>query len=271
MAKVYILNIFNWPAVPGNKMNIVETEVIRVQHCSARGVSLLTSKPEGFAFQAGHYARLSLPTLAEPVWRAYSIVSAPHEPWLEYFFTVIPGGALSPHLGALQAGDTVLMAKAAMGFFLPDSLADGEVLWLLATGTGIGPYLSMLRQQGVLQRFARVNLVCSVREAADLAYDAECRAWAAQHAHCHYVPVVTRSETAGALHERIPTLLRSGALEQHLAMTPLDPQRDRVMVCGNPDFTADMRALLNERGFTPCRRGLNGNMLFENYWQKATP
>lgn len=251
-------------------MSVVQTEVLRLVQWSPKTLSLFTSRPEHFAFQAGHYARLSVPEMVPPVWRAYSIVSAPAEPFLEFFFTLIPGGALSPLLAVLRPGDAVAMSAAAMGFFLADSLADGEVLWLLATGTGIGPYLSILREQSQLHRFSRINLVCSAREAIELAYDAECRALAQQWPQLRYVPIVTRGEGGCGLRERIPLLLRSGQLEQHLALTALNPQRDRVMVCGNPDFTADMRTLLNERGFTPCRRGLSGNMIFENYWQKNT-
>lgn len=244
---------------------ILQSEVRELRQWSARSFSLFSTRPPALSFRPGHYLRLSLPgDEAESVpWRAYSIVSAPAEPWLEFFLTLIPDGALSPRLAALRPGDGLLLSLPPLGFFLADSLAEGEVLWLLATGSGIGPYISMLREGSLWQRFARVVLVCSVREAADLAYDEECRTLAARLPAFDYVPVVTREARPGVLSQRIPDLLTAGVLAQ----PALDARRDRVMVCGNPAFSAEMRTLLGNHGFTPCRGGQPGTMLFENYWK----
>lgn len=229
--------------------------------------SLRVDKPADFHFQPGHYARLGLPLAdAAPLWRPYSIVSAPSEPQLEFLITLIPGGAFTGLLAKLCVGDPVMLESAAMGFFFEPQLAPGEDLWMLATGAGLGPYVSLLRTPEALARYRRLVLVHSVRGAAELAYADELTALAAASGgRLCYQPVVTREVGATVLSERIPQLIEDGRLPAHLGLS-FDAATSRVMVCGNPDFTADMRRLLNARGFTPCRRGLAGCMLFENYW-----
>jgi ferredoxin--NADP+ reductase len=242
-----------------------------VRHWTDTLSSITIEKPQDFAFAPGHYVRLGLPaerngTNDATVWRAYSVVSAPGETELEFLITLIPGGAFTSQLAALQPGDPVLLESAALGFFLPDQLAPGESLWMLATGSGIGPYISMLRHNGFRDRFQRYVLVHSVRTRAELAYRGELIERAGQlQGRLSYLPIVTREGGDDVLHERIPTLLADGILPTSLDL-PFDPGSSRVMVCGNPAFTAEMRALLNTRHFTPCRHGLSGNMVFENYW-----
>jgi ferredoxin--NADP+ reductase len=137
---------------------------------------------------------------------------------------------------------------------------------MLATGAGLGPYVSLLRTPEVLKRFAQMVLVHSVRHAAELAYaDDIMTLAAASNGRLHYLPIVTREADATSLQGRIPVLLEAGRLQAE-ADVALLPENSRVMVCGNPDFTADMRKFLTARGFEPCRRGLAGSMLFENYW-----
>lgn len=246
-------------------MQILELTVIESRSTSPRMHILKLEKPEGFSYQCGHYARLSLPGLPD-VWRAYSLVSAPHEPWLELVLTRVQGGQLSPGLCALQAGDRVLMKAQAFGFFLPDQLSAGQRLWLTATGSGVGPFIAMLRAPACLAAFGEWHLLWSVREAADLAYLDECRALAANLPALHFWPVVTREAGFEGLHERIPALLADAVLPVRLGQPPLDAAKDRVMVCGNPDFTAEMRQLLSGKGFASGRRGAQGSMVFENYW-----
>jgi len=230
--------------------------------------SLRLGKPKGYAFRPGHYARLGLPIYGPGtiVWRAYSIVSAPDEAFLEFLITVVPDGALTSRLSALHPGDTLALESAACGFFVASQLTDGEDLWMLATGAGLGPYLSMLREGSLQKSFRDLVLVHSVRRRAELTYADEIR----QHqkdlaGHLRYVPIVTREPGIGAIHGRIPAALAEGALEAHVGLN-LDAMHSRVMVCGNPDFTAEMRRLLGTRNFQPCRRGFAGSMLFENYW-----
>ncbi|WP_306477264.1 ferredoxin--NADP reductase [Methyloversatilis sp.] len=228
--------------------------------------SLRIDRLEDFRFAPGHYAKLGLTdTDGQTVWRPYSIVSATDDPELEFLIVLIPGGAFSEPLSHIGVGQTVELASALFGFFLEPQLAPGDTLWMLATGTGLGPYVSLLRTSGALDRYRRMIVAHSVRQAAELAYRDELEALAATDTRLSYLPIVTREAGATALSGRIPALIADGTLVQHAGAT-LDPATDRVMVCGNPDFTTDMRALLNARGFVPCRRGNAGNMLFEKYW-----
>lgn len=228
--------------------------------------SLRIDKPQDYQFAPGHYVRLGLPVGdAAALWRPYSIVSAPAEAQLEILVTLVPNGAFTSLLAAAGTGRAVMVESTAMGFFLESQLTPGDTLWMLATGSGLGPYVSLLREGSVLARYRRVVLVHSVRLAHELAYASELRALAARDTRLRYLPVVTREAGVAPLTQRIPQLIESGAV-QAAADAPLDPDNARVMVCGNPDFTAEMRRLLNAREFKPCRRGIAGSMLFENYW-----
>lgn len=241
--------------------------------------SVHVSKPAGFTFTPGHYAKLGMPvtdksaeqipdTLPDqgPVWRAYSIVSSPAEDFLEFLVTLVPDGAMSRQLREAEPGAAVMVESAAMGFFIASQLAPGETLWMFSTGSGVGPYVSMLREGRVLEHYRKLVIVHSVRTVAELAYADEFRAFAARHGESiSYVPVVTREAGKTLLSRRIPQLIESGELEAHAGVR-LDVATARAMVCGNPEFTAEMRRLLSARAFQPCRRGLIGSMLFENYW-----
>jgi ferredoxin--NADP+ reductase len=230
-------------------------------------VALRVARPDGLRFEPGHYGRLGLPVDSpDPTWRAYSFVSSPDDPGLEFLVTEVPGALLSPRIAALSPGDEVMVDPVAMGFFVERELAPGDTLWMLATGSGVGPYVSMLRDGGVLRRWRRLLLVHSARTAAELAYADEIRARAAEPGSpLRYLPVVTREPGSTVLDERIPALLDHGTLEA-AAGARLEPAGARAMVCGNPDFTGGMRRRLAARGFVPCRRAARGTMLFEHYW-----
>jgi len=228
-------------------------------------VSLRVTRDPEFRSVPGHYARVGLQqATGTTVFRPLSIASAPDAPHLEFFCTVIPGGEFSDCLAAARVGDDVEIEKASFGFLTVDSLAPGTDLWLLATGTGLAPFLSMLRDGTVWRSFTRIVVVHSVRHAAELAYADELRRLAAGSA-LRYLPVVTREPGASALSERIPALLASGRLAEAAGVT-LDPAGSRVMVCGNPEMTRALRTLLGERGFATTRRGVRGQMAFEKYW-----
>lgn len=228
--------------------------------------SIRISKPASFHFKPGHYARLGLEVAGgETVWRPYSFVSAPAENFLEFLVTLIPDGQFTGRLATLPVPSPILLDSAAMGFFLPSQLAQGDSLWLLATGAGLGPYISILREAQILRDYAQIVLVHSVRLVSELAYRQEIEAIAAQHAGLHYLPIVTKQAGATPLAQRIPELIHNAALETASGIK-LEASSARVMVCGNPAFTADMRQTLSQRGFQPCRRGLIGSMLFEKYW-----
>lgn len=235
-------------------------------------MSIRLTRDRAFRFTPGHYARLGIAdATGEPVFRPLSIASAPDDPQLEFVCTLIPGGELSGRLARLSVGDAVEVERACYGFLTIGSLAPGSELWLLASGTGVAPFLSMLRDPGAWSAFERIALVHSVRESGELAYADELRGFerdppgGAKRPAFRYLPVVTREPGASALSDRIPALLADGRLAE-AAGTALDPATSRVMVCGNPGLTRDLRALLDARGFRTSRRGVPGQMAFEKYW-----
>jgi ferredoxin--NADP+ reductase len=198
-------------------------------------------------------------------------VSGADDDCLEFFSVIVPDGEFTTELAAMSAGAVVLVDKTAYGFLTCDRFEKGPDLWLLATGTGLGPFISILKDPQVWQEFTNIVVVHSVREADELAYRDTIEAYArpkrdANHgARLHYVPIVTRAQVEGRLHQRIPAALASGALEAHVGL-PLNRERARVMICGNPQMVADTRKCLSERGLAPSRRGAPGQLAVENYW-----
>lgn len=223
-------------------------------------------------FTAGHYARLGLQDAdGTAVWRPYSMVSGSRADHLEFLIVLVPGGAFSARMQMLKPGDPVLVERASFGFLTLEQLAPGRALWMLASGTGIGPFVSILHDPGVWQAFEAVIVAHSVRSSAELAYRdaiaglAQSAASDDARARLTYLPVVTREPGASALDARLTALLADGRLERG-AGVPLTVEDSRVMACGNPAMTRDLRALLVERGFRTSRRGCPGQMAFENYW-----
>lgn len=234
--------------------------------------TLRCTRDAGFRFRAGQFVRLGVPGPdGELIWRPYSVVSAPHDDGLEFFSIVVPGGAFTSQLSRLKVGDTLLVEKRATGFLTLDRFADGEDLWLLGSGTGVAPFLSMLQDFEPWQRFARIVLVYSARNQAELAYQSLIHGLReaehlAEYAHKFtYLPVVTREQAPGCLNARITTLIEDGRLEQAAGVS-LDPARSRVMICGNPQMVDDLRALLKTRGMHLALTRRPGQIAVENYW-----
>lgn len=252
--------------VPASTVTWTAQTITAIRRWTPNLWTVRLTRPAGFNFVPGHYTRLGLPVDAESrVWRAYSIVSSPDDEQLEFLIGLIPDGEFCTRLAVLDVGDSILLDARAMGFFVASQLPPGECLWLLATGSGVGPYISLLRDGQLHHSWPRQVVLHSVRHAEELAYGEELQQRAAQpDSGLHYIPIVTR-ERVTRWQQRIPQLLQDGELEDGLGLQ-LNPQQGRAMVCGNPDFTAEMRRVLAARGFMPVRRGLAGTMLFENYW-----
>lgn len=212
-------------------------------------------------FEAGQWTNLALDLEGERVRRAYSLASAPGHP-PELLLSLVPGGRFTPHLIALQVGDRVELEKQPQGFFTLRWLPPAKDLWMVATGTGLAPFMSMLRQGEVWQRFERVVLVHGARRTDQLAYREELAA----ESRVSYVPSVSREPDApGAQHGRVTALLESGALEQ-AAGVELSAARSHVMLCGNPEMIAEMSALLDARGLKKHRQRRPGHVTTESYW-----
>ena len=206
------------------------------------------------------------------MWRPFSVVSATHDPHLEFVAVLVPGGEFSERLKEIRVGAPVHVDKSSYGFLTIDRFEPGEDLWLLASGTGLGPFVSILRDTATWAAFRTVVVVHSVRRACELAYRTEIAAIpheepiAIEPERLKYVPVVTREPCEGALDARIPQLIQSGRLESAAAVS-LDPRRSRIMVCGNPDLGHALRGQLTARDFHVNRRATPGQLAFENYWQ----
>lgn len=234
--------------------------------------SLRCSRDSGFRFRAGQFARLGVQKAdGTIVWRAYSMVSAPHDEFLEFFSIVVPGGEFTSELSRLKAGDSLLVDKQAFGFLTLDRFIDGRDLWLLASGTGLAPFLSILQDFEVWQRFERIVLVYSARTVSELAYQPlihglkELEHLAEYADKLTYLPLVTREQASGCLPGRITTLLTDGALER-AADLALSPAHSRLMLCGNPQMIDDTRKLLKQRDLQLSLSRRPGQVAVENYW-----
>lgn len=260
------------PASPAAKFT--EEPVVWVHRWNAGLVSFRVRRDPGYRFAAGQFARIGIRKEdGEVIWRAYSVVSAPHEPFLEFFLVILPSGEFSSRVGRFNVGDRMLVEQIPQGFLTVDRFRQPEReqdLWLIGTGTGLAPYISMLRDEAVWKRFEHIVLALSVRERHDLGYTEELEQLAAAHAKggmakFHFVKTLTRDKLHGALHGRINALLDSGELEAAAGVT-LSDARSRFMLCGNPEMVEGMRALLKSRGFRMNRKLVPGHIIVENYW-----
>jgi ferredoxin--NADP+ reductase len=235
-------------------------------------VSVCVSKPPGFAFLPGQFARIGLPEvdgLGEPsLWRAYSMVSHPSEDYLEFLSVTVPDGQFSPRLAALKPGQALWVEKAPFGFLTLERFSAADTLWLVATGTGLSAYLPMLDDPGTWDQFKTVILVHGVRHADDLTYRQNIEAHRSKGRALIYLPVLSQEPWGPNGQEtpsRITEAYQSGDLER-VSGFRLDPEKARIMLCGNPAMVTDLRAMLTERGFAAGRRGNLGTLAVENYW-----
>ncbi|MDF3065042.1 MAG: ferredoxin--NADP(+) reductase [Polyangiaceae bacterium] len=216
-------------------------------------------------FKPGQFMNLGLHLPTGFVSRSYSLASTPGEP-LEVLLARVGEGALTPALFELQPGASVTLDDKPQGFFTFDYVPPHRELWLLATGTGLGPFLSMLRSGAAFGRAERVVLVHGTRGAAELAHRDELQRLAAERgASFRYLPTLSQETDPSLAHGRLTTLLSSGALEA-LAQTSLSPDSAHVMLCGNPQMIDDVIALLAARGMKRHRQRVPGHITTEKYW-----
>lgn len=234
--------------------------------------SLRCTRDAGFRFRAGQFARLGVRKASGSlVWRAYSMVSAPHDEFLEFFSIEVPDGEFTSELKQLAVGDELLVERQPYGFLTLDRFPDGRDLWLLASGTGVAPFLSILQDPEVWQRFQHIVLAYSARSAGELAYqaliaDLPRREWLEGAAHkLVYLPVVTRESVPGCLEARLTALLDNGELERAAGLT-LDPDHSRLMLCGNPEMVEELHERLKRRGLQLSLSRRPGQLALENYW-----
>ena len=212
------------------------------------------------SFQAGQFVRIALDIDGSRVARAFSFVNPPQDPVLEFYGVVVPQGPLSPRLAKLKAGDTLYVASNPAGFLVLRELPEAQTLWLLATGTGLAPFLSILRTPEPFRRFREIVLVHAVRHARELVYRD-----LIEKLKVRYVTFVSREKHAGSLEGRIPAAIADGRLEAAAGL-PISPQTSQVMLCGNPDMLRDAQAALQARGLRKHRRRAPGHITVESFW-----
>ncbi|KAF3999502.1 ferredoxin--NADP reductase [Glaciimonas immobilis] len=259
----------------GNSPKHTTETVTSVHYWTKTLLSFRCTRPPGYQFTPGQFARLGLVTESgEIVSRAYSVTSAPNETELEFFLILVPNGPFSALMCNLRSGDQIFVEKFSYGFMTTDRFVDGEDLWMLATGTGLGPFISILQDPSVWKRFRNLVLVHCVRNTEELAYQPLLQslpqrpALAEGGAQLVLIPATTRdTDTTGPrhLHARITTILENGALES-TAGRPITVDSSRVMICGNPDMITATRNILYQRGMRPCRKAVPGQFVTEDYW-----
>ncbi|MEB4592865.1 ferredoxin--NADP reductase [Candidatus Thiothrix sp. Deng01] len=245
-------------------------EVLQNDQWSERLYSLRL-KVELMPFQAGQFVTLRLPvTLAngetELVAKSYSLINAPHEPTPEIFYNIVPNGKLSNALARLRPGDNLEISQPAKGFFVLDEVPDVPNLWLLATGTGLGPFLSILKTEQPWARFDKIVLAHGVPLLRELAYTDLIRSFAERYpAQFRFISCVTREPNPQGLEGRITGSFASGALEA-AAGVEIAPENSHVMLCGNHNMLDEMKALLGERGMRRHLRHKPGHITTEQYF-----
>ena len=244
-------------------------KVLSIQPWTDTLFSFTMTRPAHFKFTAGQFARIGLKVGDELVVRAYSVVSSPFDETLEFFSIVVPDGAFTSNLQHLRIGDELYLEKIPYGFL---TLARYQLplpkdLWLLATGTGLAPFLSMLQDFETWSKYQHIHLVYSVRTVSELAYVERIQEMAETFGEGHsgfkFVPIITREPNA-VLHQRLPQLIENGELEQFVGLQ-FNPESTHVMLCGNPEMVEETKEALKARGLSMNRRG-EGNIAVENYW-----
>ncbi|HHB1594584.1 TPA: ferredoxin--NADP reductase [Vibrio campbellii] len=222
------------------------------------------------SFKAGQFTKLALlDEQGNSISRAYSVVNAPSEQfeWLEFLIVANPEGQLTPRLQQLQTGDSIYVGETAHGDLVHDTIPKhANDLWLLSTGTGIGPFLSLLDDINLLPHSDHIVLVHGVRYERDLVYKYLIEQLQQRYdGRLRYVPIVSRENAPNKLQGRIPALITSGELANR-ADLPFSKENSFVMMCGNPEMIKDTSPVLQELGLEKYRARTGGNIIYERYW-----
>ena len=248
----------------------LEETVLSVHHWTDRLFSFKTTRDETLRFSNGHFTMIGLRLEGgKPLLRAYSIVSANYEDHLEFLSIKVQDGPLTSRLQHIQVGDKIVVGKKPTGTLLIDYLLPGKNLYLFGTGTGVAPFLSIVRDPETYERFEKVILVHGVRQVAELAYQDYLSHELPAHeflgemvsAQMLYYPTVTRElfRTQG----RIPDLIESGKMQADLGLPTFDPAHDRAMLCGSPAMLRQLKELLEARGFMEGNTTKPGDFVVE--------
>jgi ferredoxin/flavodoxin---NADP+ reductase len=230
--------------------------VLSVRHWTDSLFSFTTTRSPSFRFSNGQFTMMGLETEAgRPLVRAYSMASPNYEDALEFFSIKVPDGPLTSRLQHIKQSDRILVSKKPTGTLVVDNLLPGRFLYLLSTGTGLAPFMSIIRDPDTYERYEKVVLVHGCRQVAELAYGERITADLPRdeligeyvREKLIYYPTVTREPFHNR--GRITDLITSGQLFRDVGLPSLEAEQDRVMLCGSPQMLKDMRIVLEERGF----------------------
>lgn len=249
--------------------NLNEERVLAVRHWTDNLFSFVTTRDPGFRFQNGQFTMIGLPLEGKPLLRAYSMASANYEEHLEFFSIKVANGPLTSRLQHLDEGDKILVGRKPTGTLLIDNLLPGKNLYLLGTGTGLAPFLSLIKDPDLYERFERVVLVHGCRHVRELAYMETITEQLPNDPYLGdvvrekliYYPTVTRDPFRH--NGRITALIQSGKLFEDIGLPPLGRERDRVMLCGSPHMLADVQGVLAERDFREGSHSAAGHYVIE--------
>lgn len=251
-------------------MSKLNTEtVLSVRHWTDNLFSFTATRDPAFRFVSGQFAMIGLEVEGRPLLRAYSLASAHHEDNLEFFSIKVPDGPLTSRLQHLKEGDTILVGRKPTGTLIQDNLLPGRRLYLLSTGTGLAPFVSIIKDPDTYSRFEQIVLVHGCRQIAELAYGESIIADLSDSEYFGdfvrgqlvYYPTVTREPFRNR--GRITHLIDTGQMFADIGQPPLDVAEDRVMLCGSPAMLADLRPLLEERGFSEGSHSEPGHFVIE--------
>lgn len=248
---------------------IHEEKVLAVHHWTDRLFSIKTTRDPALRFSNGHFTMIGLKLEGRPLLRAYSIVSPNYEDYLEFLSIKVPDGPLTSRLVHVKAGDAIVVGRKPTGTLLVDNLLPGKHLYLLSTGTGLAPFMSIVRDPEVYERFEKVILVHGVRQIDELAYRDLLTTELASHEllgeivakKLVYYPTVTREEYVNM--GRITDLASSGKLFRDLGLPAWAPAGDRVMICGSTAMNREVKELLESAGFAEGNASTPGSFVLE--------
>ncbi|GIZ53069.1 ferredoxin--NADP(+) reductase [Noviherbaspirillum aridicola] len=246
-----------------------EERVLSVHHWTDRLFSFTTTRDPALRFSNGHFTMIGLRVEGKPILRAYSIVSANYEEHLEFLSIKVPDGPLTSRLQHIKVGDTIIVGRKPTGTLLIDYLLPGRRLYLLSTGTGLAPFMSVIRDPETYEKFEQVVLVHGVRQVNELAYHDYLTQELPRHEFLGemvsekllYYPTVTREPFKNT--GRVTDLISNGKLFTDLGTPPLNPREDRVMICGSPEMLRDLKRMLEERDFKEGNTTRPGDFVIE--------
>lgn len=240
--------------------------VVEKQQWSENLFSLKISLGCSLQFNAGQFVNIALDIENKRIGRPYSLVNSPQDSILEIHFNAVKDGVLSPKLANLDAGDNLFVSERASGLLTLSEVPDVPHLWLLATGTGIGPFLSLLKTPEPWQRFKKIILVYSVKTLENQAYQSDFKVLLSRYPEQFYfVPIITREKIKNTFHTRITNSIKNGTLEKHVGLT-FSADNSHIMLCGNSVMISEVTTLLEERGLRRHTRREPGNIAIEKYY-----